>query len=389
MTLIRCPECGLKMKNLKMHLFYKHNLNMDQFREKYPNFGKTQIVIIQEKKQCPICLDSKLYAPNALGTHISYIHNNIERGNLKNKTEADKKKEPKEGYICPICMKKKKNLSQHVEIFHKIKWDDFIITYNWKFDKSYFSNSHKKCLSINKKNFYNNTIRGQELKEQQSIKISGENNPTCKLDVRQKISDSRKGKVDSRTDSHKEKMSKSSAIKMWVQEGGYGLFIRFMYNDIVYFCRSFEEFKVIYTLLINNINFICNTTVIKYQTNGKFKYYVPDIIIDNNYIEVKRASSIEIQKYYEIEKYIGVKQILNSLNKNFNIFSYELFCNHLNLKIHINEFFYIELNKLFKESKLERVVQSIRKGVNPQMTLKICKEYEKYPEIFKINYIGK
>jgi predicted transcriptional regulator len=389
MELIKCPECGLEMKNLKMHLFYKHNLNIDKFREKYPEFGKTQIVVKHEKKQCPICLDSKLYAPNALGTHMSYIHNNIERGNPENKIKAEKRRETKEGYICPICNKKYRNLSQHIEITHKIKWEDFIISYNWEFDKAYFSDSHKNNLSVNKQYFYDNTSRGQECKIEQSIRSSGENNPACKLEVRQKISDSRKKNGCTMTDQGKENVSYSSALKMQTQEGGYGLFLRFIYNDKIYFCRSFEEFKIIYTLLINDIEFISNKTIIKYQINGKFKNYVPDLIINDTYIEIKRESFEGIQNQYNKEKYINIKSLLNSLNKNFNIFNYELFCKYLELQSHVNEYFYIELHTLFKNNKLERVVQSIRNNAKPNMVIKICKEYKEYPEIFKIKYIGK
>lgn len=389
MDLVKCPECGLEMKNLKMHLFYKHNLNMDQFREKYPEFGKTQIHTARIKVCCPYCTDGKLYTPNGLGTHISYIHNNIERGDPGNKIEAKKKKEPKEGYICPICDRKCRNLSQHIEITHRIKWDDFAIDYNWNLDKAYFSDSHKECLSANKQNFYDNTTRGQECKDEQSIRSSGENNPACRLDVRQKISDSRIKDGCTMTDQGRENVSYSSALKMETQEGGFGLFLRFVYNDKIYFCRSFEEFKIIYTLLINNIEFISNKTRIKYQLEGRFKNYVPDLIIDNSYIEIKRASLEGIKKYYNEEKYVNIQAVLSNLNKSFSILSYEAFCEELKLQIHVNEYFYIELQKLFKDGKLERVVQSIRKGANPKMVIRICREYEMYPEIFKINYIGK
>lgn len=354
MDLIECPECGLKMKNLKMHLFYKHNLNMSQFREKYPEFGVTQLHTPREKIKCPFCNNGKLYTPNGLGTHISYIHNNTERGNPENKIKAEKRKEAKEGYICPICNKKYKNLSQHVEITHKISWEDFIVEYNWAEGKAFFSEEHKKNLSLQKTDFYNDPEEGYNRRNEQSIRSSNQRH-------------SRKTK---------EYLSILAAEryknKDIYSEGCYqnrGIIVK--YKDNLY--KSMEEFKICLLLENNNIVFSYENESICYKTKDQVIHnYTPDFVINDLYFEVKvDANKVD---YLKEHKYSECKNIIESLGNTFFIGGLKDIAKFFNIPILRNFEFISICKKLLDEDQI--VLRKFDKKGNFSFFKKLDANYE-------------
>ena len=82
------------------------------------------------------------------------------------------------GFCCPICNKHKSNLSQHVELIHKLSWEDFQNNYDWKEGKRFISDDYRRNLSTNKQSFYDSEL-GTIQKGKQSILFS-KNNPGSK-----------------------------------------------------------------------------------------------------------------------------------------------------------------------------------------------------------------
>jgi len=290
MQQIECPICHQKMKNLKMHLFYKHKMRMDEFHSQYPNFGPTQITVTQKKQKCQYCNDDKLYSPSGLGTHIAYIHKNIKRNDPKNKT---KKYIKKEGYLCPICGLVFKNFSQHVELTHKLEWDKFVKKYNWVDDKAFVSHKHRQNLSINKKEFYQ-TEKGKKLRRQQSIQTSGQGNMIYLPGVRDKISAAAANRLITNNNTN------------------INIGIHSLYKNLHF--RSKQELKIALLFDENDISFEyeskCFTYVDELQQKRR---YVPDFFVKDFVIEVKsNYAQQDEHKYQQISKQFGDKFIFGT-----------------------------------------------------------------------------
>lgn len=309
--MIICPECGKGFKNIVIHLFYKHGLNLEEFKEKYPDFGRTQVIQApREKKFCPYCNNGILYTPTGLGTHISYIHKGTHYGSAV----ADRDK-TKKGYTCPICNRVCKNLSQHIELTHHLAWEEFVGKYNWQLDKAYFSEEHKQTLSENKVKFYG-TDRGLEWRKQNSERISGDGNYAKLQVVREKISKAKQGVL-----------AENSFI-------GRGILIMFMYNGKKYTCRSLMEFLVTWELLEHKIDFLYEKKNFFYQDEqGVRRLYKSDFCIGDIIYELKSYTTHSIMHglYTEYEKYQRVTKVVNAAGFFFCVVNYDMMMDELNI----------------------------------------------------------
>ena len=239
-NMIECPICKKQFKSLNKHVEWQHNISIADFKKKY-NITKMQENCRKADYNltCPYC-NEKFKLNNALSIHIKFNHKeewkHIQEEKQKTKAETNHLK-------CAICGFETNLLYYHINCSHKdITWEDYCKKFNNDINiKSYFTEEHKKMLSVNKKKFYDSD-RGLKERERLSKKFSGENNPACNPEVRKKISDAATKKM---IDIDYDIFTKCS----------YGIKFKFVYNGNTYYTRSFEEFKVLYTLLKNNISF--------------------------------------------------------------------------------------------------------------------------------------
>ncbi len=300
--LIECPICHEKYKTLNTHLFYEHNIIIEDFKKEFPGYP-IQLPVKHEKKKCPYC--DFWSSPSGLGTHISYKHNNVKRNDPENKSKKDKK----EGFLCPICKKYFINFSQHIEMTHNIKWEDFVKEYNWTSLKTWVSDDHKENLSKNKKKFYNDTERGIELRQEQSLLMSGKGNVVHLPGVRNKISKGAANRVI------------NADTSLYFKSG-----IRVTYRGQTY--RSLEEFKIALILLDNKIEFEYENEWILYLKKDRSQHrYVIDFKIDGVIYEIK--ADAHKNQYEEEEKYNHCKELFG--NK-FKIVNAKMLFNILNVK---------------------------------------------------------
>lgn len=328
---IICPICNKKYKQLEQHIIYSHNMTVDEFKIIYPDsplIGKVTII----KDDCEYICDEcgiKLNSKAGLTNHRKRKHG-IENPN---------KKVRKRGIKCEICGYECQNLSQHLKVKHNVDFQDYKIEYNYNGPKSYFSEDHKKNLSINKKKFYDETERGKELKEKASILYSGDGNPAKRKDVREKIS---KSAIERFVNNDNESFEKYS----------YGLRVWFEYNLNKYFCRSFEEFMIIFSLLENNIKFEYENHIFKYKdVDGIMKNYLLDLYLpDNNeYYEIKAYSAVKIEEeIINSEKYSHIIESLSKLGKELKIVNKSTFLKNVGLKNNNKYYFYSKLKKLIE-----------------------------------------
>lgn len=334
--MIECPYCKKKYMSLITHIFYKHNKTIEQFKIDFPDIKKVHSEKgYKNNLVCEYC--GKKYAKNGyLLKHYYKEHHNIINDNLKLKYSEYKDKRKQIGNVkCLICGKKYNFISQHIERTHQINWDVYCKKFNYNGDKIFITDNHRKHLSENKIIFYDSE-RGLKLRYEQSKLYSGNNNPTCKKKVREKISNSACLNTKNNVNNFNRR----------------GLIIQFLYNNIIYNVRSFEEFKIIYTLLLKNETFKYEKIVIKYRENNIIKSYLLDLEYKNYYIEIK--GDLEKRLKYNIEfdctfsKYKNINTELRKINKELKIMNYDMFCREFGFKKETETFFVIELKKLMQ-----------------------------------------
>ena len=313
-----CPICKNEYKSLVQHLVMKHNLTKDEIKNKFPGIQLHEDS--REKDLNLICehCGKICKTKNALMSHVKYKHPEKYTKNII---------ERKSGIQCLICNKIcPTNITQHLMFKHKLTFDEYASKYNYKGPSAVFSENHLKALSENKKRFYSETIRGQELLSEQSSKWK-ENNPGAKAENRKKTSD------------RAIKNAKLNGVNGFFGNS-YGIRVKFgNYNT-----RSWEEFCCIWTLLQNNIKFKYEDTTITYIMNNTRKQYLLDLSIDNIYFEIKGDWTSKIDKYKAQEKYVQIEKKLNKVNKQLFIVNYELLCEKLNLTM-------LNRNELYKAAK--------------------------------------
>jgi len=290
--MIVCLLCNKKLKSLLTHVFYAHGLSVDEFKKLYPGHRLHTETKDKTPKECLYCNDGKLYVEPGLSVHIAYKHKNVKYRDPKNKDKHQTA--PKAGFICPICNKLKKNFSQHIELYHKIAWDEFVVKYNWTKGKSYFSKEHKENLSVNKKKFYNETTAGAELKKAQSIKNSGENNPARREDVRRKISKKAIERLQAQS---------YSLDDAFVHKQG----INVEYKGIIY--KSLSEFQAVLCFEKYNFMFSYEDKVITYtDVDSKVRSYLVDFVVGKYVIEMK--PEYQADDYKDEFKYKSAEKLL-------------------------------------------------------------------------------
>ena len=321
---VECPFCHKPFKSLVRHIPMVHKIPMEEFHKDFPNYavqiGDTQLKddsLRELKKQfveyynqflkedglyhCPTC-DKGFKRTSGLQEHClshgiklpthkdfygdkktdenytcPYCHQAFKnyRGlqvhlSIKHKEEYAeilKSRERTEGFECPICNKIVGGLADHVMSKHHMDWKLFCKEYNWIWGGSYITEEHRKNLSINKKNFYNNTERGLELREEQSKKglITSSVMPNCRS------------------------------------------YYFSSNNEPFKYCRSFQEYMIIYVLNKNNFEYKYEPFSIEYMREGLQHHYTPDILIENNLYEIKSDN----EEYEENDKYRIIEEILS------------------------------------------------------------------------------
>jgi len=317
--MIECPICKKEFKSLNNHIIWKHNMTVNEFKTKY-NITKLQedcrdTSIIYN---CPYCDKSYKYN-NQLAIHIKFKHPNYWKEIQLNK-ELDKQQNYNSyRFTCNLCKVKTNQIYFHICSSHKhdITWEEYCNKFKHNINnKAYFSDKHLKNLSINKTKFYASE-KGLQERKRLSIKYSGINNPATRPEVRKKISDA----------AVKRTLDINSPNTF--MENSYGLKFKFSFNNNEYRARSFEEFKVIYTLLKNNIKFEYEKVHLKYKLNNILHTYILDLKINDMYIEIK--SNTTKYNYYDMDKYKSIETMLSTINKHLYILTYNNICKMLNI----------------------------------------------------------
>lgn len=347
-NLVVCPICKDKFGSLMMHIIYKHNLRVDEFKLKYKDCI-LQSPRVYKPIVCKFC-NTIFYSPCGLAVHIKRFHKNEF---IKNNTNNVI------GFTCLICKRKTPNLSQHVELTHKISWDEYVNKTGYHGPKKWFSEDTKKILSENKLVYYKSP-KGVEYKKIQSKKFLGNKNVACRPEVRKKISD------------NAIKRLKDGSNKFF--DCGYGIRFDFEYNGVIYNVRSFEEFKCLWTLLINNIKFKYEPIQVAYNINGKVKNYLVDLIIDKKYIEIKGMYGNTLEKIKTCAKYNAIRTMFENLNKKFFIVNYNGLCEMFNIDKLSNDEIIVEIQKLLLDNKC-KIKYTLFDWLYPRLLNKIDKHY--------------
>lgn len=306
--LIECPICHQKMKSLISHIPHVHSMSISNFRKKFPEVGRLQLHLRKiTNEECEYCGRHFEYH-NCLQAHIKHEHPDHYVSEITKK----------EGHlICKICGKDVNQLFNHVRLKHRITWKQYCLDNNWDMNRrSYFSEEHIRHLSENKKKFYCDTERGEELRKKQSIMYSGSGNPAKKPEVRNKISLSASKRCSSGVDC--------------IKYNQYGMHIVFTYRSKKYHCRSFEEFKTMTFFLKNDIAFEYEHKIVKYiDDNGKIRNYVLDFFVDNKYMIELKCDNEKVD-YFKQTKYRQVRNNLSKIGLELRILNYRQVCSLFN-----------------------------------------------------------
>jgi hypothetical protein len=209
----------------------------------------------------------------------------------------------------------------------------------------------------------------------QSEKISGNKNMACRSKVKEKLS---KKMVD-RLSNPKDKINYS---------GRTGITFHFIYNEKKYFLRSFEEFKIVYTLLYYDQMFEYEKITLKYNTNEGMRYYKLDILFDEYYIEIKADKEEVIANHYENTKYKLVNQGLKNIGKELHIFNYEMFCKKFGFEKHAKMFFIKAIREMLDKDMMFGISQYIQKTWTPRLINQIDNDWQNNNKISVNFYKG-
>ena len=372
-SFIICPICGQKLKALRVHVFYKHNMLWEDFKKKYPEIVTTQIAAKHDKVICPIC-GKEFKSKAGLGTHMAYIHKKTAfYGKTKNKHIKT------EGILCPICHKYFTNFSQHIEMTHNMKWSEFVKLYNYTGPTRYITEDYKRHLSENKKNFYQNTVRGKELRGEASYNFKN-------------------GKNISQTKSAREKLSKFASNRSDnINFRGFGYNFIIKLNNHEYHLKSFIEFCCFIDLYQSNVKFDYEKINIIYSDEDNCKrLYKTDFVINNIIYEIKPFTFDKVieraekcQKYYNkdysviYKKYDKIRLYANLAGYKFIMVNHDSFCKELNIYKHEPEYYKNKILEFFELGILKKI--SINKKSNSNIKLFIEDEkFNKFKEQIEI-----
>lgn len=251
---------------------------------------------------------------------------------------------------CPICGIRISQIYKHVIHCHKdITWQQFESN-GWVHGKVYYTASHKETLSKNKKTFYDSE-RGLENKKELKARFSGNNNPACRIDVREKISKARTGQKKSLKARAID--SKNSIVKYMNRTDfcSYGYLFWVMIDDKEHLFKSKTEFTIYLMLKHFGItNFKFEPFAIEYYDES-LKYnrnYILDLIVDGKYYEIKSNE----KAFKKDIKYKYVNDKLNKLNRNLTLLT----------PVNFKDVFNIPFETFSKFNADEAVINEIRLG---------------------------
>lgn len=350
---IKCEICGKYIKRLKFHVLKYHNISWEEYCLIY----KHDVNILNFK------FDRKIVNKKTI-EEIEKIKNDII--NHIYDYENDK------NWVCLICGCKFVSMKRHIQT-HNITWEEYCENTGWDISKKQiFSKDHIKSLSENKKDFYQ-TERGIEMrKNEHHDNWSGEKNPAKKDINRLKNSILKSKEVFNKNGAFSQEINEKRSKTMietfkkeFKNRSNCGYQINFFYDNIQYHCRSFEEFKIIYTLLINNVYFEYEKYSLSYirEEDGYNLNSLIDLKIDGKYFEIKGTTILGINKVKQESKYKSLIESANKENIEYNIINYELFINMFGFEIISNwEMLLLNILKNNKENYI--IYQNMMCGNN-------------------------
>ena len=271
--------------------------------------------------KCPICGVQVI----SLIAHLRKVH----KEELLNLLEEIEEEKSFRGDVCPLCNLPYITMGSHIRRGHGLCWDDFVKSTGFEGKKISRSPETIKRLSETKKAYYDSPA-GEIYKKIQKEKFSGNKNPACQPEVRDKISRACMGRPCPRK--LKELNSRNGIDKVINNNNNnnnlltYGYFYKLICNNKYYYARSTAEFEVLVSLLKNNISFAQESMKIPYtEENGEKRYYLPDFVIGKTIYETKVD-----KKELEVPKYKEVKKALESMGYSFR------FLNRSTLKSELN-----------------------------------------------------
>lgn len=317
---IVCPVCHNKVKNLIRHIRGQHDrsLNNRKAIEKvFPELIGCKLQISNnyadksKEFKCEFC-DKIYHRKNDIQNHIRTYHPE----NYK-KLEHIRKCPT---LTCPICNKESGNMKQHIGDSHSLSWEDFCSKYDWDPQLvKVVTDSYRKALSDNKKNYYNSDV-GIKRRELQS-KMWSENNPSKDRENMSKAINSRA--------IHESQVIESHSY--------YG--IKVHYNDRSF--RSFCEFEFYMLCKMHCIDakYEPGDYCVKWFNKEKNFYttYLPDFYIDGvGLIEIK-CTDRDVRIAKESDKYIAVGSVYKELAVNYDITTPAKFFKKLGINITIED----------------------------------------------------
>lgn len=344
---IKCPICGVFLKSLNSHIVHIHKMTLTQFKELYPNYP---IHVDSRKKlklECQYC-GKKFSLKNGLQLHIKKLH---PQHYCKLTGEGS------DGHLqCKICGKKTDVLYNHISLKHNISWQQYCQEYGQS-AKAFFTQKHIKSLSQNKKIFYQSD-RGYQLKLKQRQMYSGQNNPAKRRQARSKISAAAAKRI-ARGD---------------IKYNRMGINIHFEMDGQLYNVRSFQQFKTVYTLIKNNVQFEYQKRIVNYQDqNGIVRHYILDFTINGDPVQLK--CDTKKVDYLSIFKYKTVSDILAKLGEQFSVLSYQQICDRYGLIKPLSSQFYDTLKYLLKDNKCS-ITYVCRQNSKSRILSRIDQNYE-------------
>lgn len=351
---IECPLCKDSFKEMARHIKKKHNMPVNDFKIKFPLLPLKVVSSISKKEisECHLC-NCVYKAKNALGLHYKNKHPEYFE-------EMKKGEKMYKHFECPICNKETNTIRQHIVDGHNMTWESFCTNYNWNIkDSKYVSDEYRKKLSKNKKTYYASE-EGIARKKVQSENMLGDKNQARRPEVRSKIS--------------------KTAIKRMEDNPffmrSYGIKFKFNNDDKRYFCRSFEELKLVHSLIVNDIEFVYEKTRIKYKMEDDvLRTYVLDFEIDGIYYELKSSLSLSDK---DEKKYTYVNKSLSAIDSKLEIVTIKELSKKLNFEIDLDTVYRFCKDKIDSD---DMWITNYSYHENSRILNKITKNYKDHPNV--------
>lgn len=318
--MIECRECNKKFKEITWsHLHYKHNMSIDEYKEKFPN----AIITPKELKK----LRSNTLIREGKNTRFVEGDDRLVGDNNPNANGISKKVRKKISRETRKAMKRedvKANLKESVkERFNDQKGCEKMA----KIAKEAWKNEdYRKRQIKSSRETATKMHRDKETHMRMISGIIGGNNPMNKEKYRKKVSESKKGvkrpdmegeKNPAKDKKVREKISKSRREHKPTYPKAYYV------KDLGHKVRSSWEEDVGVILKENNIKYEYENKAFKIEINGNMHTYRPDFIIDDKIVIEPHNfvhSTREKKKFKKFnEQYQEYTFIIISINKHTDI----------------------------------------------------------------------